>query len=101
VGQPDPLAVSGSRRDRGRLLTVLVVLALAILVASVVTQVLIVFVLVPQQIRASEPVVIEQAALLDDGPIACFTLLTDPGQNGLMSSERNSAHLGAPGTVSG
>jgi hypothetical protein len=26
---------------------------------------------------------------------------TDPGQNGLMSSERNSAHLGAPGTVSG
>jgi hypothetical protein len=27
--------------------------------------------------------------------------VTDPGQNGLMSSERNSAHLGAPGTVSG
>jgi hypothetical protein len=63
-----------------RALTVLLVVAVAILAASVVTQVLVVFVLIPQQIQASEPIVIDESALLNDGPnIVCFTDLSSWG----------------------
>jgi hypothetical protein len=67
-------------RDRSRLFTLLVVVAVALLVASVVTQVVLIFVVIPQQIRSSEPVVIDQAGLLSEGPYeGCFQFLSYSG----------------------
>jgi hypothetical protein len=67
-------------RDRSRLFSVLVVAALIAVVASTLVQAWVVFVVVPQQIRNSEPVVIDQAVLLSDGPyVGCFDLVSAPG----------------------
>jgi hypothetical protein len=68
------------RRGRSRLSTALIVVAIALLVASVVTQALLIFVVIPQQIRDSEPVVIDQAALFNEGPyVGCFQFLSYSG----------------------
>jgi hypothetical protein len=66
--------------DRSRLFSVLVILALVLVVASTATQAWFVFVVVPQQIRNSEPVVIDPANLLSNGPyVGCFVLLSGAG----------------------
>ncbi len=71
---------SAPRRDRSRLISLLIIVALVAVVASTVTQAWFIFVVVPQQIRNSEPVVIDQATLLSDGPyVGCFDFLSDPG----------------------
>jgi len=67
-------------RDRARLVTLLLVVTIAMLAASLATQLWFVYVELPQQIRNSQPVVIDQAGLFDDGPyLGCFDFLTSPG----------------------
>jgi hypothetical protein len=66
--------------NRSRLFSILAVAALIVIVASTVTQAWFVFVVLPQQIRSSEPVVIDQANLLSNGPyVGCFVLLSGEG----------------------
>ncbi len=67
-------------RDRIRLVTLLLVVVTALVVATLATQVWLVEVELPQQIHDSQPVVVNQAALLDDGPyLGCFDFLASYG----------------------
>lgn len=67
-------------KGRPRPIAVLVYVVMAVVVASTATQAWFAFVVVPQQIRNSEPVVINQACLLSDGPfVGCFSFLTGAG----------------------
>jgi hypothetical protein len=58
----------------------LLVLVVGLFIVSLATQVWIVEVELPLQIHDSQPVVIDQAGLLDDGPyVGCFDFLTSTG----------------------
>jgi hypothetical protein len=65
---------------RPGLISALVVAAIVLVVASTLTQAWFVFVVIPQQVRSAEPVIIDQAALVSDGPyVGCFDYLDSPG----------------------
>jgi len=58
----------------------LVAFALVLVVASTVSQAWFIYEVLPQQIRDSEPVIIDQAVLVPQGPYeGCFLGLTAPG----------------------
>ncbi|MGC2789897.1 MAG: hypothetical protein WA547_07575 [Thermoplasmata archaeon] len=63
-----------------RFLTGLVIVALVSVVASTASQAWFTYEVLPQQIHDSEPVIIDQAVLVSDGPfVGCFFGLTAPG----------------------
>jgi hypothetical protein len=65
---------------RPRFLTVLVIVALVLVVASTVTQAWFIYEVLPEQIRGPEPIIIDQATLSSDGPYeGCFEFLYAPG----------------------
>jgi hypothetical protein len=67
-------------RDRSRLFSVLIIAGVAVVLASTLAQAWFVFEVVPQQIRNSEPVVIDPGNLLSNGPyVGCFDLLSGAG----------------------
>jgi hypothetical protein len=69
------------RRPKGRRRSLLILgMASALALGFVLGQLLLVFVVVPQQIRSAEPVVIDQSDLLSDGPyVGCFSFLSSYG----------------------
>lgn len=73
-----PGSAKGARPSR--LFSIFMVVSLVLVVLSTATQAWVVFVVVPQQIRDSEPVVIDQAYLLSNGPsVGCFSFLSGTG----------------------
>lgn len=65
---------------RPRLTSVPVVVAIVSVIVLAAVQTWFVFVVIPQQIRNAQPVIIDQALLLSDGPyVGCFDSLSEPG----------------------